>query len=145
MADLDSLADFDSLADLDLLADLAAAAAATEVEEEEDPWRRTRSGDPERGRVGEVGEVEVSGRGEVGGELAKWAACRPHWLTLALSLCFRYSFSLSFSFSFFLPAAIAIRSSNGPSCCCCCWGGDIFVGPLNDLVAQSHTNNITRS
>ncbi len=24
-------------------------------------------------------------------------------------------------------------------------GGDIFVGPPNDLVAQSHTNNIDRS
>ena len=24
-------------------------------------------------------------------------------------------------------------------------GGDFFVGPLNDLVAQSHRNNIDRS
>ncbi len=48
----------------------------------------------------------------------------------------------------FLPAAIAVRSSNGPSCCCCCccWGrGDIFVGPPNDLVAQSHSNSINIS
>ena len=32
----------------------------------------------------------------------------------------------------FLPAAIAVRSSNGPSCCCCCcccccWGGGTFL------------------
>ena len=26
----------------------------------------------------------------------------------------------------FLPAAIAVRSSSGPSCCCCCWGGEHF-------------------
>ena len=43
---------------------------------------------------------------------------------------------------FFLPAAIAVRSSNGPGC----WGrGDFFDGPPNDLVAQSRCNNLGRS
>ncbi len=41
----------------------------------------------------------------------------------------------------FLPAAIADRSSNTPSCCC--WGG--FFCPLDNLVAQSSTNNLCRS
>ncbi len=52
----------------------------------------------------------------------------------------------------FLTAAIAYRSSNGPSCycCCCCWWwwwGN-FVRPLDDLVAKSTnngTNNLGRS
>ncbi len=50
--------------------------ASAEGEEEDDPRRRTRGGDPEHAREdpaaaaagpGEVGEVEVGGRGEVGG------------------------------------------------------------------------------
>ncbi len=51
-----------------------------------------------------------------------------------------------------LPAAIADRSSNGPSYCCCwccwcwCWWwGKKFVRPLDDIVAQSGTNNLGRS
>ncbi len=51
-------------------------------------------------------------------------------------------------FSPFLPAAIAVRSSNGPSCCwCCCWWwwGNVFFEDLNDIVPQSHSNNFGRS
>ncbi len=41
--------------------------------------------------------------------------------------------------SLFTCAAIAVRSSNGPSCCCCfVAAGEIFVGPSTDLVAQCH-------
>ena len=41
---------------------------------------------------------------------------------------------------FFLPAAIADRSSNTPSFVV--GGGFFFVRPLDDLVAQSDTNNV---
>ena len=48
--------------------------------------------------------------------------------------------------SWFLPAAIAVRSSNGPSCCCWWWWwGNVFFEDLNDVVAQSHSNNFGRS
>ncbi len=43
---------------------------------------------------------------------------------------------------FFLPAAIADRSRRASSCCFC-WG-TVFVSPLDDLVAKSHTNNLRR-
>ena len=61
------------LVDFDSLADLAAA------EEEEDPRRRTRGGDPERARAcgGEVGGDGREDRGEVDGEVGDLtlAAC----------------------------------------------------------------------
>ncbi len=40
----------------------------------------------------------------------------------------------------FLPATIAVRSSNGPG-----FLGGTFVGPPNDSVAQSRRNNLGRS
>ncbi len=42
----------------------------------------------------------------------------------------------------FLPAATADRSRRASSCC---WGGgNVFVRPLDDLVAKSCTNNLGR-
>ncbi len=51
------------------------------------------------------------------------------------------------AFPHFLPAARAVRSSNVQICC---WSGGMFRSgeakrPQNDLIAQSHSNNIGRS
>ena len=70
---------------------------AEEKEEKEDPWRRTRGGNPERARAGGCGDPRWA--------KWEWAA---RGLTLAALGLFVFDFSFLFSFSF-----LVIQTSDG--------------------------------
>ncbi len=71
--------------------------------------------------------------------VVQWVLQEAHGFSLS-------TFCVSLLSSLFLPAAIAVRSSNGPSWCwCCCWWWWRNVFYEDNIVAQSHSNNLGRS